>query len=143
MSIAKIMSTRLVTVKLDDTLLQVKAIFEKAHFHHLLVVEEGKLLGVISDRDLFKALSPRLGTAAETSKDLASLNKKVHQIMSRELVSIDQQADVFSAIQMFNLHKISCLPVVDGKGNAVGIVSWRDILKLIEMYQNKKLKQRG
>ena len=49
MNVEKIMSKRIVTVERDDSLKVVKEIFDNARFHHLLVVESGKLFGVISD----------------------------------------------------------------------------------------------
>ncbi len=56
--IADIMITRVVTVEMDDRLSVAKEIFHHAGFHHLLVVDdEGKLEGVLSERDLLRALS--------------------------------------------------------------------------------------
>jgi len=78
MNVEQIMNKRVVTVEMDDSLKVVKNIFDNVCFHHLLVGESDKLFGVISDRDLLKALGASLGTAAETSQDLATLNKRVH-----------------------------------------------------------------
>ena len=128
-SIKKIMTVKLVTVTLDDKLESVKEIFDSLKFHHLLVVEEHKLLGVVSDRDLLKALSPNIGSARETYQDIASLNKRVHQIVTRRPIVLQESATVDDAIQAFNTHGISCLPVVDLNFRPVGIVTWRDILK--------------
>ena len=135
MSVASIMSRPVVTVELDDPLSLVKEIFDNAQFHHLLVVEKGKLFGVISDRDLFKALSPNLDTAAEKSTDLATLNKKAHQIMSRNPVCINQSEPVAKALDVFQNHRISCIPVVDDHYKPVGILSWRDIFKAVRTRQ--------
>ena len=137
MSVEKIMSKTVVTVKMDDSLRMVKEIFDNTRFHHLLVVESGKLFGVISDRDLLKALSPHIGTVGETARDAASLNKRVHQIMTRKPVVLGQNAGIFDAIEIFNNHKISCIPVVDQEHIPVGIISWRDILKEIEAKRGK------
>ncbi|MCW5297656.1 CBS domain-containing protein [Herbaspirillum lusitanum] len=128
-SIKKIMTAKLITVGLDDKLETVKEIFDNLKFHHLLVVEEHKLLGVVSDRDLLKALSPNIGSARETYQDIASLNKRVHQIMTRRPIVLQESATVDDAIHAFNTHGISCLPVVDLNFRPVGIVTWRDILK--------------
>jgi acetoin utilization protein AcuB len=133
-SIKKIMSAKLVTIGLDDKLKTVKEIFDNLKFHHLLVVEERKLLGVVSDRDLLKALSPNIGSARETYQDVASLNKRVHQIMTRSPVVLQESATADDAIQAFNTHSISCLPVVDLNFRPVGIVSWRDILKNLRIH---------
>ena len=137
MSVEKLMSKTVVTVEMDDSLKVVKEIFDNTRFHHLLVVESGKLFGVISDRDLLKALSPNIGTAAETAKDAATLNKRVHQIVSRKPVTLAPNAGLYDAIEVFNNYNISCIPIVDNKHKAVGIISWRDILKALESNRGK------
>jgi acetoin utilization protein AcuB len=129
MQVENIMSRNVVTVGLDDTLALVKEIFDHSKFHHLLAMERGELLGVVSDRDLFKALSPNIGTGVETYKDTATLNKRVHQIMSRKPKFLREDATVEMAIAMFNEHPISCLPILSHDDRLVGILSWRDILR--------------
>ncbi len=135
MSIEKIMSKTVVTVEMDDSLKMVKDIFDNTHFHHLLVVESGKLLGVISDRDLLKSLSPNIGTVTETPKDIATLNKRVHQIMTRKPVVLTPNAGIYDAIDIFNNQDISCIPIVDDGRKPIGILSWRDILKVLASYR--------
>ena len=125
------MTKAFVSVSLDDTLFTIKNIFERASFHHLLVVDGKQLSGVISDRDLLKAISPNIGTAAELTRDLATLNKKVHQVINRELVTLTAGASVFDAIDIFNTTKNSCIPIVDGNNSPVGILTWRDIMKTL------------
>jgi len=129
------MSANVVTVELDDKLAVVKDAFENLKFHHLLVVEDHKLLGVISDRDLFKALSPNIGTSTESYKDAATLNKRVHQIMTRHPIVLDEDATIDDAIDLFNTHSISCIPIVNNDNGPVGIVSWRDVLKALQTKQ--------
>jgi acetoin utilization protein AcuB len=129
MLVKDIMSRNVVTVGLDDTLALVKEIFDHSKFHHLLALEKGELLGVVSDRDLFKALSPNIGTNIETYKDTATLNKRVHQIMSRKPKILREDATVEAAIDLFNEHPISCIPILSADDRLVGILSWRDILR--------------
>ena len=131
MIVQDIMTRKVVTVEMDDTLQIVKEIFDRLRFHHLLVMEEGRLFGVLSDRDLLKALSPNLGTSTESFKDRATLNKRVHQIMSRDPISLPPQASVLEAVKTFNTHRISCIPIVDAGGKPVGVLSWRDILRAL------------
>jgi len=132
MNIENIMSKSIVTIEMDDSLKIVKDIFDNTRFHHLLIVESSKLFGVISDRDLLKALSPNIGTVAETVKDAATLNKRVHQIMTRKPITLTANAGISDAIETFINHDISCIPIVDDKSKPIGIVSWRDILKTVE-----------
>ena len=134
MRLAGVMTTRLVTVEIDDPLEIVKQIFDSVKFHHLLVVDSGKkLCGVISDRDLLRALSPYIGTASENARDTATLKKRVHQIMTRQPVTLTPDATVTDAVQVFLEHRVSCIPVVGPGFRAVGIVSWRDVLKSLTL----------
>lgn len=127
-----IMTTRVVTVEMDDRLEVVKDIFDTMRFHHLLVVDEHKKLsGVVSDRDLLRALSPYVGSAAETARDQATLNKRVHQIMSRRPITLREQSATAQAVNLLLAHRISCIPIVDDQNRPVGIVSWRDLLKAL------------
>jgi len=128
--LGEIMTKRVVTVELDDSLATVKQIFDSMRFHHLLVIgSDKKLCGVISDRDLLRAISPYLGTVSENARDSATLKKRAHQIMTRAPVTLGPDASVADAIQLFLSHRVSCIPVVDEGSRAVGIVSWRDILR--------------
>ena len=126
------MTATVVSVEMDDSLQVVKHIFENTNFHHLLVVSDDKLIGIISDRDLLKAISPHVDTPSETSRDSATMNKRAHQIMSRNPTTLHSDATIQDAISLFNSHTISCIPVIDKSQNPVGIVSWRDILKAVE-----------
>ena len=137
MSVEKIMSKTVVTVEMDDSLKVVKDIFDNTHFHHLLVVESGKLYGVISDRNLLKSLSPNIGTVAETLRDAATLNKRAHQIMTRKPVTLAPNAEIYDAIDIFNSQNISCIPIVDDGRIPIGILSWRDILKALASNRGK------
>ena len=129
MQVKSLMSNNVVTVEMDDPLSTVKEIFDNTKFHHLLVVEGSKLYGIISDRDLLKSLSPNVDAIAATDKDLASLNKKAHQIMMRKLITIDESSSIKDAIELFNNNKISCIPVINTNNEPVGMLSWRDIMK--------------
>lgn len=129
MKVSELMSKNLVVVQMDDHLGKLKAIFEETRFHHLLVVEGERLYGIISDRDLLKSLSPNIGTMAATTKDMASLNKKAHQIMTRRPIFLREDATIDDAIGIFNQKKISCIPIVDNTEAPIGIISWRDIMR--------------
>ena len=139
MTVEKIMNARVVTVEMDDNLKTIKEILDNVKFRHLLVVEDGKLQGVISDRDVLLAVSPNIGTKAETSRDLATLRKRAHQIMTRTPLTLKSTASVLDAVFLFNRNPISCIPIVNDSNEPVGIISWRDILKLVERELCEKL----
>jgi len=128
MNIDQIMTRRTITIGMDDHVRTVRDLFEEHAFHHLLVVEKGKLVGVISDRDLLRNVSPFLGKFSERSEDMATLNRRVHQIMTRKPVTISPQMNVQDAARLMLERRVSCLPVVREDGHVVGIVTWRDLL---------------
>jgi acetoin utilization protein AcuB len=84
---------------------------------------------VVSDRDLVRALSPFIGSTVESNRDLGTLNKRVHQIMTRKPVYLGTDASVRQAIELLPAHRISCIPIVVEQERPIGILTWRDILK--------------
>ncbi len=133
MKLGDIMSTPVVTVEADDRLGSLRELFNETGYHHLLVVSAGKLRGIISRRDLSAALSPKLGTPAELPEDAATLNRRAHQIMHREVIYLRPSDEILSAVKAFNKHPISCLPIVDEQQQPLGMVSWRDIMRQAEL----------
>jgi acetoin utilization protein AcuB len=123
------MSHPVVTVEMDDRLESVKEIFDNAKLRHLPVLDGGQLLGIISDRDLHRSISPNIGTSRFTYRDLETLHKPVHSVMSRNPVTLRETDPVERAITIFAEHRFSCIPIVTDTGTLVGIVTLRDIAK--------------
>lgn len=131
MKLQEFMTKNVVSVEPDDTLAQVKEIFDNTRFHHLLVVEKNRLLGVISDRDLLRNISPFVGSMHETSRDVSTIKRRAHQIMSHHPITLAPEASLGDAVKIFQQHSISCIPIVDEHNHPVGIISWRDLLGFI------------
>lgn len=129
MRISEIMSQPAVTVELDDALGDVKEIFEQTRIRHVLVCDEGKLFGVLSERDLLRTISPFASTDFYNHRDLATLSRPVHHIVTRKPRYLPHDAEVRAAIEMFQGHHIGCIPVVDDDGVPVGIVTRGDVIR--------------
>jgi CBS domain-containing protein len=87
----------------------------------LVVVKDGRPTGILTDRDLvLEILCNRLDPGAVS----------VDEIASRSLVTIEQEAPVREAARMIRRHAVRRLPVVDDKGQLVGIVAADDLLAL-------------
>lgn len=136
MRIVEIMKHRVATIEMDDSLEAVRDIFLMAPFHHLLVIEEGRLVGILSDKDLYKALSPYLGSSSENQRDRDTLQRRVHQVMTRELVTVSPEVPVSQACELLLAKGVSCLPVLED-GQVIGIVTWRDLLA--SCYESKRV----
>lgn len=140
MKIENLMNTALITLSLDSTLSKAKEIFEIKKIHHIIITDDdGMLAGIITDRDLYKNLSPTVGTSKETYRDTSLMRKKLHQIMKRELITAQAHQTLNEAVVLFYDKHISCLPVVNKKNEPIGIITWRDILKVLALQYKKKL----
>ena len=128
MRVSQIMKPRVATVEMDDSMAMVRELFLAAPFHHLLVMEGEELVGILSDKDLYKALSPYLGSSSENQRDRDTLQRRVHQVMTRQPVTVSPEVPVAQACELLLAQGISCLPVLEN-GQIVGIVTWRDLLQ--------------
>jgi len=126
-SVSDIMTTRVVTIEMDDRLVLAKEIFDNVSFHHLLVVDNEKLSGILSHRDFLRALSHNIGTAAELIRDTETLQKRVHQVMTHNPITIAPHCDINQATKMILDNDIGCLPVLENN-IIVGIITWKDLL---------------
>lgn len=131
MNISSIMIQRVVSVEMDDTLETIREIFLRSRFHHLLVRDNNFLAGVITEKDLWQALSPYVGTLSETERDLATLSKRAHQIMKRNHPTITPETTIEKAAHLLLDEGISCLPVVSYDGEIKGIVTWKDLFRAL------------
>jgi len=139
MRVDTIMSRNLITLDIDSSLEQAKKIFDQSNIHHILIIDDKTLIGIITDRDLYKHLTPFVGTRKETPKDTFLLNKKVHLIMSRTLITSKIETSLNEAVLLFDDNHISCLPIINDKNEPVGIITWRDILKVLANNYKQKL----
>ena len=129
MKITEIMSSPPITGTLDDFLSEVKEMLAVNNIKHLVIIEEGKLMGVLSERDLLLAISPYVNSNVYTTRDLATLNQRVGQILERHPLYLDDQSELEDAIDMFDKNHISCIPVVDADFVPVGVVTKSDIIR--------------
>ena len=128
MNLNQIMTAKVITIGMDDTLGQIQNLFKKYKFHHVLVLDDEELIGVISDRDVLKEISPYVNTLSEDFRARKTLTKKAHQIMTRNPITVEPDVPVENAASIMLNKNISCLPVVSSSGDIEGILSWKDIL---------------
>ncbi len=128
----EIMTVGVVTISMDDTLKTARRVFQEKHFHHLIVLDKDRPVGVLSDRDLLKHISPFIGSPmSERPQDAATLKKRVHQMMTRRLVSIGPEATLSELAQYMLDKEVSCLPVIDADEGLLGIITIRDLARLL------------
>ena len=93
---------------------------------HLPVVDNGQLVGMLSDRDLRLADQPPI----EDDEDENPLDRPVAEIMSGDVISVAPEDELSALVDLMVEHKVGAVPVVeDHSGDVVGIVSYIDVLR--------------
>jgi acetoin utilization protein AcuB len=119
------------TVRPDDMIDRVFFLLHYEKIRHLPVMESKKVVGIVTDRDLYKALGPKSRsqgvqqTEGETA--LYVIPRKVRSIMRRGVITIGPEEDAAKAATMMARKKIGALPVTRGD-KLVGIITATDIL---------------
>jgi acetoin utilization protein AcuB len=139
MRVAELMTSKVFTVEPHDLIDRVFFLIHYEKIRHLPVVEKGKLVGIVSDRDLYKALGPKSNSnALEANKDQTQLHvvsQKVAHIMHRGVYTVSPETMASEAAAMMVEHRVGALPVID-KDKLVGILSATDILRVFSKLEH-------
>lgn len=129
-TVKDIMTKGAVTLGGNDILDLASDIMNLGRLRHLPIVENGKVIGVLSQRDLFHAaLIKALGLRHKEEKELLQAIR-VAEVMSQPVITIPSKASVKEAARLMVEKKIGCLPVVDA-GIFTGLVTETDILRYV------------
>jgi acetoin utilization protein AcuB len=112
------------------TLLQVRDLVAGKSIRHFPVTcADGRLVGMVSDRDLRSAFPSTVLNPTVRVDQLERLGKvRVDTIMSRPPITLPREATLDDALLLFDRHRIGALLVVDHEGVLAGIVTVRDVL---------------
>ena len=129
MFVASRMSKHPVTVTSDTSISEAAKIMKKNHFHRMLIVDDGKLVGYFSDRDVMR-VAPSPATTLSRYEVRELLDKlKVKEIMQKKVITVNEGATVEEAALIMYNNKVGGLPVISDVGALVGIITATDILK--------------
>jgi CBS domain-containing protein len=129
MKVKEIMVRDVATLDIEDELSLANDIMKLGRIRHLPVVAGKTLVGILSERDLFRtSLVEALGHEPGKTRDVMKAIR-IQDIMIKKLVTISPDADIKEAVQLMLKHKIGCVPVVEG-GELIGLVTETDILML-------------
>lgn len=129
-TVAQIMSTPVITVGPNNTMSDVQDIFRKNNIHHIPVVNEDKVVGIISKSDYYRLLHGF--TLFKTHKseqynDAIMRSLLAEEAMTRQVATLDPDDSLEMAVGFFRENLFHALPVVD-KDKLVGIVTTFDLL---------------
>jgi len=127
--VATRMTKHPMSVTSDTTIQQADRLMKKYKFHRLPVVDNGKLVGYFSDRDIMR-VAPSPATTLSKFEIRSLLDKiSVKDIMHEKVVTVKEDATIEEAALIMYQNKVGGLPVVSEVGALVGIITATDILK--------------
>lgn len=126
------MSEPVITIDIEDAMQDAKALLAKHEIRMLPVMEKGKLVGVVTDRDVKKASASSIA-ALKKPRDIHELTAeiKIKEIMTGDPMTVPFDLTIEETAEVILLNKISGMPVVDHEGDLVGIITLSDICKVI------------
>jgi acetoin utilization protein AcuB len=134
MNVSDVMSRKLITVSPEDSVEKAVQLFRQRGIRHLLVLERARLVGIVSDRDLMRALEP-LRAKRKKLLNVGGLffllePIEVREIMSRDVITIQPDLSVPYAAALMLTSRYGALPVVADE-EVVGIVTATDLLRYL------------
>jgi CBS domain-containing protein len=130
MHVREIMSKDIEVIDRNDTLRTVEERMATKQLRHLPVLEQGEVVGMVTQRDLFKAtMSSAMGYGAEAQQAYLQ-SVRVKEIMVYPVVTVTPDTAVAAAADLILTKGIGCLPVVEGT-RLIGIVTKTDLLRYL------------
>ena len=132
MSAQDLMTPNPVTVTPDVSLAGVWDLMRDRGIRHVPVVDEGALVGMLSDRDLAHFDMARLLTLEGADALRRELSTPVVKVMSPDVISVEPEAELGEVVDLLIEHRVGAVPVVRPEtGELIGIVSYIDVLRVL------------
>ncbi len=138
MKLKLFMTTDPLTIHPDTGIKTAFRLMKKGNFRQLPVIEDGKLIGIITDRDIRR---PDFADDIENWEQVYRLDDrfKVRGIMTEDVTTVNEDDELESACRLLNNNKFNALPVCSNKGNLVGILTLHDLIEpLIQFLKDQK-----
>lgn len=128
--VADLMSSPVVTLKSGDQFVHAVRTMQSRRIRHLVIVDDGKMMGLVSDRDLRRGLGglPLQAQDERASASRSHMHVVMADVMSREVMTIEPSASIAEVAEIMVKNKFGSLPVLRD-GNLVGIVTEADLLR--------------
>ena len=125
-----LMTQGVFAVEAKDLLATVSDLMDERNIRHAPVVEDGKLVGLISHRDMLRySLKGQVGALPEVER-AAQLTLRAGEIMTRDVATARPDQDIREAARLMMENKYGCLPVVE-ESRLVGILTESDFVRFL------------
>ena len=128
--VSQVMTGEVVVADLGNTIKQVQDLFVEYDMHHLPVVEDDKVIGIISQTDLLNCYDKLLEKGETVSIENLNSTFTVKEVMTAKPVSVAPVTTLRTAAEMMAEHHCHSLPVVE-HGKIAGILTARDVVKFV------------
>ena len=129
--VSTIMTTNPITLSPDDSLIKVKSVFEKHKIHHIPIVDEGELVGIVSKSDfLFFKRGFNENKIIKKMEEIRLHNYSVKDIMTEGLAKLGPNDKVNVALEVFRENILHAILVVEDK-RLLGILTTFDIINTL------------
>lgn len=130
MQVCNWMTKEVLTVTGATGLREAVELMKARKIRHLPVVEDERLIGIVTDRDLRQAMPPRTLSLDVHEVDHLLDKVRVRDIMTKRVVGVSADVSIAKAADLMVRNKIGCLPVLDGEA-LVGMITESDILRAV------------
>jgi CBS domain-containing membrane protein len=130
MEVRDLMTNEVVTLTEDETLAHAQRCMARGRIRHLPVVRDGRLVGLITHRDLLAASFSIFAEVEASEQRRVFTTVRVVEAMHRDVVSVSPGLSVAKAARILLENKYGCLPVVSEENDLLGIVTEADFLRL-------------
>jgi acetoin utilization protein AcuB len=128
MKVRELMTGAPITVSPDTSVLDARRLMLKERIRHLLVTDDRRLVGIITDRDIRLNLPSQATSLSMWEVNYLLAKLTVGQVMTKGVIIIGPDQDARAAAQLMLEHKVGALPVLDGEV-LIGILTETDILR--------------
>ena len=129
--VSDIMTSDVLTVEEDDNLLNMLRAMHTLRFRHTPVTDEGRLVGLLTERDVLAFSASTLLPNRAQSDQLLGERFHIRDVMKRDVKAVAPATSIKEAVSLMLQERIGCLPVVDADNRVVGIVTSTDLHKLL------------
>jgi len=129
--VSEIMMGSPVTLKPEDTLDLASDVISLGRIRHIPVLEDGRLVGLLSERDLMGATATTIFGLKQKSKSALLKTVLIKVVMKKKVITVAPNTKIKDAAHLMAEKKIGCVPVVSNE-TLVGLVTTTDILRYVE-----------
>jgi acetoin utilization protein AcuB len=129
MFVGERMSRPVISVSPDASINDVLAMFKREHIRRAPVIKDGKLVGIVSERDLLNASPSSVTTLSVWELNYLISKVKTKDVMTRKIITVNKETPIEEAARIMADKKIGGLPVVDGD-RVVGMITETDLFKI-------------